>query len=74
MAKLKSVTHLSTNSYNSGSGIAAIRLHNAINENKEFESFFFTEYIKNYKFKKRIIYEHKLRTLHRKIFCKLFKL
>ena len=74
MAKLKSVTHLSTNSYNSGSGIAAIRLHNAINENKEFESFFFTEYIKNYQFNKRIIYEHKLRTLHRKIFCKLFKI
>ena len=45
MAKYKSVTHLSTNSFNSGSGIAAIRLHNALNDSKEFESYFFTEHI-----------------------------
>ena len=73
MDKYKSVTHLSTNSFNSGSGIAAMRLHNAINKSSEFESFFFTEYIKN-SLNKNFIYESKFRTLHRKILCKIFKI
>ena len=74
MAKNKSVTHLSTNSFNSGSGIAALRLHSAINKSREFESFFFTECTKKNHLNKNFIYENKFRTLNRKIFCKLFKI
>ena len=51
MVKYKSVTQLSTNAYNSGSGIAAIRLHNALKNSKEYNSYFFTEYMK----KKRLL-------------------
>ena len=62
MAKHKSVTQLSTNSYNSGSGIAAIRLHKALNASKDYKSYFLTEFIRKKGTTKNIFYENSLRT------------
>ena len=73
MAKYKSVTQLSTNACKSGSGIAAIRLHNALKDSKEYESYFFTEFMKKKDFDKNLIYENKFRTFYRKILSKTYK-
>ena len=74
MVKNKSVTHLSTNTLNSGAGIAAVRLHNALKESKDFDSYFFTEFIRKKRFNESFILENKFRTLNRKVFCRLFKI
>jgi len=73
MAKYKSVTQLSTNAYNSGSGIAAIRLHSALKNSKEYNSYFFTEFMKRKDSYKNLIYENKFRTFYRKILSKTYK-
>ncbi len=73
MAKYKSVTQLSTNLNNSGSGIAAIRLHNALKDSKEYKSYFFTEFMRKKVFYKNLIYENQFRTFYRKIISKSYK-
>ncbi len=70
---MNKVTQISTNSFNGGAGIAALRLHNEINKSNSYKSYFYTEFIKQKSLIENNIFENKFRTIFRKINSKLSK-